>query len=287
MFETGVRRAMERNFEPKGVWLYTPLLLYRGSPITVLALKQGDIVLDQHEELAMLYEASVNQVAFNVFLAWRFKDERMGHAFALVVRFCAAALRDKYPDTIFEGDSLYRQLLDDPEVERGFQRPDLFALAVIAAIRSAEPPYSRRSLLVEALKSYVLADKPSSGNPSSASAGQTPAWLDKLKWLAGAVLERYASRFPDLVVNELLPDGQEGGFRLHIEWAGTPLHLIFRRLGSGSPSWFRSSHFEVSHAKETPLGPRLNSVGIQRFIEIFDASVTRYVPELVAPLPRK
>jgi len=228
----------------------------------------------------MLYEASVNQVAFNVFLPWRFKDERMGHAFALVVRFCAAALRDKYPDTIFEGDALYRQLLDDPGVGGVFDRPDLFALEVIAAIRSGNPSCSRSELVADALSRYAAVEKPTSSDVSS-SADRSMEWLDKLKWLADAVAERYSSRFPDLVIDALLPDGQAGGFRLHIQWAGTPLHLLFRRRGSGSPFWFGSTHFEVSHAKETPLGPRLNSTGIQRFIEIFDASVAKFVPDVV------
>ena len=42
MFETGIERAIERAFEPMGVWLYTPILVYRGSPITKLAESKGE-----------------------------------------------------------------------------------------------------------------------------------------------------------------------------------------------------------------------------------------------------
>lgn len=154
MFEKGVERARTRGFDPKGVWLYTPLLFYIDAPLTELARREGGILREKHEDLELLYEPAVNESGFDSFLPWKFKDERMAAAFAVIVRFCAAALRDKYPDTLFEGDELYERLLSEESGMPFYERPDVFASAVIAAVKGGAPPSDREGLLCAALDAY-------------------------------------------------------------------------------------------------------------------------------------
>ncbi len=156
MFELGIDRAIERRFEPTGVWLYTPLLMYRGSPIALLADKEG-FLLEEYDDISLLYNPAVNQIPFEGLRPWRFRDERTGLAFALIVRFCAAALRHKYSDNLFDGDPLYAHLLGRESELAGFARPDVFAKVAIAAIKAAEAPYDKTELLDSALDAYPAA----------------------------------------------------------------------------------------------------------------------------------
>ena len=158
-FATGVERAIARGFDPKGVWLYTPLILYRSAPLTQLARRQGAVIAGAVPDLALLYEPSVNECPFDTILPWRFKDERMAAAFALIVRFCAAALRGRYSDALFRGDRLYARMLRWAQRPAFYGRPDLFAREVIAAVKSARPPFRKSALLQTAWESYAALDR--------------------------------------------------------------------------------------------------------------------------------
>ena len=174
MFEEGVARAMDRGWDPKGVWLYTPLLLYTDAPLTAVARAEGGIVQKEHADLELLYEPAVNEAGFDSFLPWKFKDDRMAAAFALIVRFCAAALREKYPDTLFQGDELYASMLARESGMPFYERPDLFALEAIAAVKAGRAPYEREALMTEALDAYARRALP----PAPAA----PSDDDKTDW---------------------------------------------------------------------------------------------------------
>ena len=295
MFEEGIERAMERDFEPKGVWLYTPLLLYHGAPITALALAEGDILLDNHEELALLYEASVNQVAFSSFAPWRFKDPRMAEAFALVVRFCAAALRDKYSDAIFHGDPLYRELLAFPGLEERFERPDLFARHVVAA--AGDGPHGLSALLQRAMPAYLAclpardSAEPESApgehgtsdlsEPSPPDPPQVDSWelkLERIHWLARAVARRMGEGGTALQVEALGEMIRGDSFFIDIRLRGRALRLIFRRRGAEQPYLFRSPLFEISHARETVVEIESDLEPLKRFVGGLDVAVRRHLP---------
>lgn len=174
MFEEGVKRAMARGWDPKGVWLYTPLLFYTDAPLTAVALREGGIIQKAHADLELLYEPAVNESGFDSFLPWKFKDERMAAAFALIVRFCAAALRDKYPDTLFSDDELYAEMLARESGMPFYERPDAFAVEAIAAVKAAAPPYERDALMAEALDAYDARRRP--------AAPAAPEGNDRTDW---------------------------------------------------------------------------------------------------------
>lgn len=288
-FELGVARAVERGFEPQGVWLYTPLLLYRGSPITALAARDG-IIQDEFEDLSLLYEPSVNQVSFGTLMPWRFKDPRMGMVFALVGRFCAAALRWKYADTVFEGDPLYAQLLAAEKSIGRFERPDLFALGAIALVKESAPPWDRARLLELALERYREAMKEAGPAPSEERPARTADGAaargptereDKLAFLLGAVKKRFADQFRTVEIRGVEEADDALVLRLQVE--DTPYELLLSDRRRATPHLFQSEHFSVAYRRETPLRTTLHQKLASRLVLLFDEAVKRYAPDL---LPR-
>ena len=305
MLELGISRAIERRFEPLGVWLYTPLLLYRHSPTSRLAERHG-LVTSGWDDVAMLYEASVNGVPFDTFVPWRFQDERTGIAFALIGRFCAAALRDKYPDTIFQDDEQYERMLAR-ETEKGpFDRPDLFAIEVIDAVKRAVRPYDRQQLLDGALAAYreVRAEVRDSKEKqarktvaageqeSERSAAQRQAELRALryervlrvvrKWLDGTLggLE---------IVDVQAPPAGDAVVVLRVQLGDNRYELHLGDAAANAPYFFCSRHFSVCYMQQTPLTSKTDIRHIRRFIEALDIAVTRHAPYLlprVSPLRR-
>ncbi|MDF1561670.1 MAG: hypothetical protein P1V51_01430 [Deltaproteobacteria bacterium] len=317
MFETGIERAIERGFEPLGVWLYTPILFYRGSPITKLAESKGDILQTQFADLSLLYEASVNNVSFDTFLPWRFLDPRTGWAFALVVRFCAAAMRDKYSDSLFDGDALYERICGWEAEGLPLDRPDLFALEAIAAVRAASEaagvdeahPPELAPLAEEAKGPYRVKveaaleaerrawrtdasgeeAKEASADPASAGDPDPEADLDPalqaelrrarvLQRVAQAVREKLGPVVAGLEVLQALPVTGEASVALTITLEGQRYELRLDDPTSGRPCFFRTEHFLVSYVKETPLESQAHQRTVKSFLRAVDRVASRHAP---------
>lgn len=276
MLEAGLERAVERRFDPLGVWLYTPLLLYRDTPIARLAARDG-LVVERPEELSLLYEATVNQVRLDTFVHWRFEDARAGAAFALWVRFCAAALRGKYPDTIFEGDALYARLVAREREVRGFRRPDVFAREVLAAVRASAPVLDLPRLLDDALARYAAA------SPLGDGADGAPARRDapQLGSLLRAACRGFADRLPGVEVVDAAGAGT-GTLRLRVAIDGARYDLHLRDRGAPD-HMFRSERFSVVYDKRTPLTSARHVRKARALVGLLERALAASSPELLPP----
>ena len=269
--EITVERAIEREFDPKGVWLYTPVLLYRGTALTELAKLEGDIVQDDCADLSLLYEPAVNQVAFTDFLHWRFKDERTAVAFGLIVRFCAAALRGRYPDTLFEDDVIYRYMLDKEPSQAAFSRPDLFAREAIAAVKASSDPRDKIALVDKALERYAK----HAGRP-------TYDRQFKLRFLIDAVREHLDDQIPDIKILEAREKKLHSGIVLRVVLGNTEYTLILKDRNPGAACTIQSEHFGVEISSETGLKSKEDIENLRRLVVLYDQAIARYAPELLS-----
>ncbi len=101
--------ALARGFAEEDVWVYTPLELQRDTAITELARHDGLTTAD-FTDPALLYKVFLNHIAPGSLVPWRFADPLAGRAFGLIVRYYAAATRDRQPDAVFDGDAPYSSL---------------------------------------------------------------------------------------------------------------------------------------------------------------------------------
>lgn len=281
LLEANVRRAIERHLEPLGVWLYTPLIFFNGSPITRLAEREG-LLAPRFDDVAMLYEAVVNQVNTDNLRPWRFRDERAGVAFALIVRCCAAALRNKYPDTMFAGDEAYRLICERSAAGLSLTRPDLFALEVIAAVRASSAPYDRGALLADALSSYTARlrvegrARPTQEGGTRGVKGEPSVILTTLARRVGA---RLSSTATPLVVTHAMHNEQEG-VRLRLRIARSAYELHLRARPSAEPHLFLTDHWSVVHLQGAPVADGAHLRLARRLVRALDRAVTRAAPHL-------
>ncbi len=261
-FEEQIVLAMERNFDPLGVWMYTPLLLFRSAPIVRLAERAGDVLVDEFDDLSLLYSSSVNGIAFDTLIPWRFQDARMGAAFALTVRFCAAGLRDKYSDGLFVDDPRYAQLLarQDALPDVRWDRADIFALEVIRRLLDGAATDVLEPLLDEALAAYPEA-RSEAGDvrvPTDAGGDDGPAEGDVTTAapLAEAVATVLASTDAlsaiRLISTARVPDEDAVAVRVEIEGTGYELRLS----RAGVPAFHTGRHLAVGYVNATPLTSR-------------------------------
>jgi len=294
-FATSLERAIERNFEPLGIWLYTPVLLYASTPLTRLAETQGGILRPDFDDASLIYEPSVNNCALESLIPWRFRDARMAQAFALVVRFCAAALRGKYSDAVFQGDATYEKLLGEEDLS--LTRPDLFAREVVAAARIQAD--DREALLDAALLNYrervaelaavaaFRAGQGAPGEPRPAERPQEPAFQTdaraaRMRQLIEAMAPKLAPALGGFAVHGVRAGA--GELVLDVEVSGGRYELQLRDVVGSGPCFFATTHFAVSHGRHTPVRTQQHQQRLKRFVEVLDATAARHAPDL---LPRQ
>ncbi len=294
-FATGLERAIERSFDPLGIWLYTPVLLYANTPLTKLAQAQDGILRPEFEDASLIYEPSVNNCALQALVPWRFCDARMAQAFALVVRFCAAALRGKYPDAVFQGDATYERLLAQEELS--LARPDLFAREVVAAVQTQVE--DREALLDVALMNYrervaelaaVAAFQAGQNAPpeerpqqrAQEHGSQTDARATKMRQLIEAMVPKLGPALGGFALHGVRAGA--GELVLDIEVSGGRYELQLRDVVGSGPCFFSTRHFAVSHGRHTPIRTQQHQQRVKRFVEVLDATATRHAPDL---LPRQ
>lgn len=293
-FSQMIDGAIERGFQPREGWLYAPLLLYRGSAITLLASRDEAIASEDFDDLCLLYEPSINQVAVESLVPWRFKDRRMKVAYALIVRFCAASLRDRFPDTVFREDALYGELLAGADDFEGFRRPDLFARVVVDAVAKAGNPEQaglESDILKESSATYRAASAAATMPPRAHLYGDAGSGVDAerqfklrrtLEWAAGALPDRPA----ELRVVDAREVVSPPAIRISLEFAGGRRYDI--RLepapGDGLGEW-ETEHFRISHAPETPMALASERRHVTRLMTVFGRALAKRAPDLLPTAP--
>lgn len=295
MFELGIQRCQERDFDPTGVWLYTPLLLYRGSPVTELATHDGGIIVDEWDDISYLYEPAVNNVSVSSFLPWRFRDDRMSVAFALSVRFSAAALRDRYPDTILQDDELYQRLVSNREIDGLFDRPDEFTMKVITLLKGMSPPYDRMAILDEAVDQYIKRTVPSLEGQTQGGDGiaqhvepADPVRQQKLEYLLKAVKDHFGPRFDAVEVEKLWeqrlsPSGESPRteIRIDLRIGGQPVDLTLSDPATTERYFFKTRRFAVTHQSTFKPETEQGMKKAMDLIRAFEKALEQYAPDLL------
>lgn len=290
--ERNVARAIDRGLDPKGIWLYTPLQLFRGAPITRLAERDG-LLAPAFADLSLLYEPAVNNASFDSFLPWRFRDDRVGAAFALMVRFAAAALRGTYPDDVFAGDPLYARLLAQTAAPGALDRPDFFAREAVAAARQLAAPVDRERLLDLALARYLAAlpgrapepahDAPAAPTPAGrAAAARTNRLRERLA--SGGSRATAAARGIRVDDVRSVPD-DPSTLEVRLLLDGRPYVLYFADAGPARPSFFRTRHHKVTFGDGTPPDSPDDVGRLRRFAEALDAPAAE--PRTAPPPARR
>jgi hypothetical protein len=246
-----VQRAIERGFDPLGVWLYTPLILFPGAPITLLAESQGDVLLDAWDDVAMLYPPSANQTAVGTLTPWRFRDPRTAAAFGLIVRFCAAALRHKNDDAVLRGDTVYEHLLASTPSPGPFDRPDLFAREAIDVVRGAATPVDVQAALDVALARYarVRAAEPGAspvrGPAAAASDDPFAHWAARVSQRASELLARHSG----FAVQRTSAEGERAW--VWLRRGDESVRLCVTRSRAGGTALRTGRWVSVSHHRDT------------------------------------
>ena len=292
MYQLGVQRAMDRGFDPLGVWLYTPLLLFWRSPILALARQEEGLLCDQWEDIAHLYQPAANNVPDTAFQPWRFRDPNVATVFALSVRFCAAALRSRVPDTLFRSDALYRTLLASPQLGDQFARPDLFTLEVIKAVREAGAEVSRALIMEQAITTYTALVSPEAPPQSSSRTGDQQAprrpmdRQEKLTYLVEAVRSRFPRFQPITSAKAWEEPGPKTGnqamlLRLAMQ-VGT-IEYDLRLVGplQEEKSYFKTRFFSVSHLSPLPFGSDKYQRLVIDFVMTLESALEHHAKELL------
>lgn len=296
-YEEAVKAAMQRSFDPLGVWLYTPLLLRPGTAATQRA-RRDQLITADWEDSAPLYEPWVNQGLKDCGQPWRFRDDRMKPVFGLTVRFCAAALVGRQSDDVFADDRWYRQLQTAGGAQEFFVRPDLFSMAVIRAVQALGASRDWSELMDHALASYrkeLASQLPTS---AAAAGAETPGRVQRLKYLLEAVIQRFPAKFslftvesvnplvlPNSGESSAAPSGSTGkaGFRIELGIEEQTCLFDVLPLQDGQRSFVRAIHFAVSHPQELPPEARRHSERLRQLFLILDRAVGQYAPELMRP----
>ena len=306
MLESTIERGMSAGFSPLGVWLYTPLLLFGAAPITRLAEQHG-LVQDDFDDLSLLWEPAINGCPIETIRPWRFEDRRTAAAFALIVRFCAAALRGKYPDSLFESDDLYARLLGGEQSAGPFDRPDLFAREVVAVVR--EFALDDRGVLLEAaLARYaslpkgdeVMGRRETGGSEQAISAeyedgGRLPApppdspdetalaWGREFERVLRGVCGHLSDSLGRIEVGGVAADPSGESLHVDLTLEGERYLLRVRAFAPGVQRFVRTRHFAITHDRTTP--PRLRSTKkrLEKLFRLTDAAAMRHAPGALPP----
>ncbi len=248
--------ARQRGFHEEDVWIYTPLELQSQSGVTLLAKREG-LAQERFDDPAFLYKVYLNNIALDSMTPWRFRDERAGVAFRLIVRYCAAVTRAHNPDAVFDGDELYarvRARVDALGADR--PTPGAFALAAVQALL-AEPGALPDRLLDLAL---AAADVPRAPAPPSEAAGQArptdasatagpdPRWDRATRRVA-----RWAeAKLPGVRVALRAATSEGAWLTVNVGDLAYELH-VQERGSAPRPCFLATERLELSHARETPI----------------------------------
>ena len=266
----GFRAARARGWREDDVWIYTPLELQPGAAITALAVRDG-LTVPRFEDPAFLYKITLNNIAADALLPWRFRDARVDAAFRLIIRYFAAALRARFSDGVFDGDDLYAWVREAHAAERPRPAtPAAFALAVIAALEADPEQADLRRLTRRALDEAERPPAPPAPPaPSAPDPAADRAWRAitevVARWLGGAA--------PGLGLEVVDTDAR--GVRLVARVDADVYRLALERAGEEpAPCLLREGRVQLSHDPATPVQSpehlaklRLLAKGFDRVLE--------------------
>lgn len=295
----------KRGYDPDGARLCSSLVLYRSVPLFELARKDG-LVVEEWRDPAFLYGAFISDLPLGDAGPWRFKEPRMAQVFALVVRFCAAGLRDSFSDELFLNDPLYSRILEVGARHGFFARADEFALQVLAAVGSRASSQDSDQVLEIALEGYTremirtgyLREEAGQSRP----AGESEPELDeeearirgvrqhKLEHLIIAVLARFPDRFKGVELRGIREqekaetmgrDGGSAGILLDLLVDGYSYDLTL--LPKAELPFFRTRRFFVLHRNQVKSGPeaRQREATLKALVLVFEKALEQYARELL------
>jgi hypothetical protein len=171
--------AAARGFRTPNNWIYSSLLVRRGTPIAALARHDGDLRDEYPDPAPLLFQ--ITSVGDNLFglLPWAFRDPAVATFYGLLARWCAA---ESHPScTLFEGEARYAEVCRR-------------RAAAVSGWPGREPPWSTLDLARELLE--VVASAPSGTRPEE---------------LLDEALGRLTARFPSVDASPLPPAAPLGG----------------------------------------------------------------------------
>ena len=277
-----MRAGLERGLGERDGWLFTPVELWRGSPLTARAGAEGDLVAPAFEDPAWLYEPSLGGVDTRPMTPWRFRDPRVDVAFRLIVRGAAAAFAPDWPPTVFEGDALYGWMLAERD-RRGLARlrPAWFAQAVVRALGAATGRPDPREIAAAAFD--AVAALPEALAPLAESQGAAPAAACPAP-RASRVLQAALDALPSLADVRLIDArfaGAGGALRVDVTLRGAPLALRLEPAAAEGSCLFRMGPLAVSHERDTPVRHPDDVRTLRRLVEAYLRLAGRVAPELL------
>jgi len=268
-----LEKAVQWGFPPRGRWLFCTLELDRDQPITALARAEGDLVVPEFEDPALLYSSSVVGSLHPSQVAWRFRDRRVATYHALLVRYCAAVER-AFPDTVLRNDPLYREMQERIREDGGrAATPFAFAQALIRRIDETPDATDRDALWRRAYQDLVHAGL--SGPPMSS----------RMKWLIRRVLESGRSQWDDLHLEDLLHEEGAREATLMMRTRGRPCRVRMAPARDLEEADIRSDRFAGVLVEAAPLDRAFLLGRLSRLFRLLDPLVPRYAPLFLASTP--
>lgn len=272
-FRLLLEKAVHWGFPPRGRWLFCTLELDRDQPITALARAEGDLVVPEFEDPALLYSSSVVGSLHPSQVPWRFRDRRVATCHALLVRYCAA-LERAFPDTVFEGDPLYREIQDRIREDGGrAATPLAFAQALVRTIE--EDPAARDAGEVWRRTYRDLVRAGLSG----------PPMRSRMTWLIRQVLESGRNKWDDLHLENLSCEEGSREAILSLRTRGRPCSVRMVPAGSLENPDIRSERFAGRLEEASPQDRSLLLARLGRLFRALDPLVPRYAPLFLAGSP--
>jgi hypothetical protein len=214
-------------------------------------------------------------VPFESLTAWRFKDPRMAVAFAMIVRFCAVALRDKYPDTIFDNDPLYEHVLARAAESAPYTRPDFFARGAIQILKKASQLEDEVALMDLALQRYAdeMAGRDDPADDERSSKPGQPGSARFARRVEGALADvgpAFEAQTGLSIAQVARTDDDVSVKLVHGE---EPLDLLIEPAASAAHYFRRGKVCAVSHSEATVPAAEAQIVAITTLLALLDEAL--------------
>ena len=285
--------AARRGFEGNDLWLFSCLMIRQGTPLAVLAEREGDILVDRFEDPGLGYFPLLAIRDLYGVLPWRFRHAPVGRLYRLLVRVCAFEL-DGPASPFFVGDldfeAVARQLAPLRSAQEAHSdNTGSFALRVaqelLAMLSADDAPGEDEALLEAALEPVRSALRAAAKTAADAQAAPkeedampAPPELPLLQRLFAGLARKQPRAFAGVTfegVSVLREAGGEPAIGLHLRLGERDLSLRLHGPEHEGPFLFASARYRVSHDGETGLASPEERVLVARLLRMIDAALDR------------